>query len=268
MHAETFAYMLHNLDYERKTVRARPLTVPAAVPPWWTSVGARPLGREQAKLSAGITSFRHSITLCRSPSANTRFPTGNTCASWSGRCRSAFLVSARVDGFTTACSGRFRCPRIGPCRSRTTAAAYADWAGNACPPRPNFTSPPTDPLAIPGRLDAARDNFDFQAGTRFRSTPRARTSSEWSIGGQWLGMDFHAVQPFPGFEPFPFYPGYSANFFDGEHYVLKGASPRTAASMTGPPSAIGSGARIRTPMPRFEWRKLDVRATLHAVSPL
>ena len=24
-----------------------------------------------------------------------------------------------------------------------------------------------------------------------------------------------------------FYPGYSANFFDGKHYVMKGASPAT-----------------------------------------
>ena len=36
--------------------------------------------------------------------------------------------------------------------------------------------------------------------------------------------------PFAGFEPFPFYPGYSADFFDGKHYVMKGASPRTARS--------------------------------------
>ena len=35
--------------------------------------------------------------------------------------------------------------------------------------------------------------------------------------------------PFPGFEPFPFYRNYSEPFFDGQHYVLKGASPRTAA---------------------------------------
>jgi formylglycine-generating enzyme required for sulfatase activity len=34
---------------------------------------------------------------------------------------------------------------------------------------------------------------------------------------------------FPGFEPFAFYPGYSKSFFDQEHYVLKGASPRTDA---------------------------------------
>jgi len=35
----------------------------------------------------------------------------------------------------------------------------------------------------------------------------------------------------PGFEPFPFYPGYSADFFDDKHYVAKGGSPLTAAPM-------------------------------------
>ena len=30
---------------------------------------------------------------------------------------------------------------------------------------------------------------------------------------------------------FRFIPGYSANFFDGKHFVMKGGSPRTAACM-------------------------------------
>jgi len=47
-------------------------------------------------------------------------------------------------------------------------------------------------------------------------------------GWEWTSSVF---APFPGFEPFPFYSGYSANFFDGQHYVMKGASPRTAACM-------------------------------------
>ncbi len=37
--------------------------------------------------------------------------------------------------------------------------------------------------------------------------------------------------PLPGFRPFPFYPGYSTDFFEGRHYVAKGGSPRTAACM-------------------------------------
>lgn len=44
-------------------------------------------------------------------------------------------------------------------------------------------------------------------------------------GWEWTSTPFG---PFPGFEPFPFYTGYSKDFFDGAHYVMKGASHRTA----------------------------------------
>lgn len=47
-------------------------------------------------------------------------------------------------------------------------------------------------------------------------------------GWEWTSTEF---APFPGFAPFPFYPGYSANFFDGHHFVLKGGSSRTAAPL-------------------------------------
>jgi formylglycine-generating enzyme required for sulfatase activity len=52
-----------------------------------------------------------------------------------------------------------------------------------------------------------------------------------SNGWEWTSTPF---APFDGFEPFSFYPGYSANFFDGQHYVLKGASPRTAERLARP----------------------------------
>ena len=47
-------------------------------------------------------------------------------------------------------------------------------------------------------------------------------------GWEWTSSLF---EPFPGFRPFPFYEGYSANFFDGMHYVMKGGSTRTERCM-------------------------------------
>ena len=54
---------------------------------------------------------------------------------------------------------------------------------------------------------------------------------QFGNGWEWTSTVFG---PLPGFEPFPFYLGYSANFFDGKHFVLKGGSPRTAACMLRP----------------------------------
>ncbi len=48
-------------------------------------------------------------------------------------------------------------------------------------------------------------------------------------GWEWTSTPFG---PLDGFERFSFYPGYSTNFFDGKHYVMKGASARTARALT------------------------------------
>jgi len=50
-------------------------------------------------------------------------------------------------------------------------------------------------------------------------------------GWEWTSSEF---RPFPGFEAFPFYRGYSADFFDGKHFVMKGGSPVTAECMLRP----------------------------------
>ncbi|MGH9804236.1 MAG: SUMF1/EgtB/PvdO family nonheme iron enzyme [Candidatus Acidiferrales bacterium] len=47
-------------------------------------------------------------------------------------------------------------------------------------------------------------------------------------GWEWTST---LSEPFPGFKPFAFYPGYSAEFFDGQHYVVKGGSARTGACL-------------------------------------
>lgn len=50
-------------------------------------------------------------------------------------------------------------------------------------------------------------------------------------GWEWTSTKFG---PFPGFQAMSFYPGYSEPFFDGKHYVMKGGSPRTAPVMLRP----------------------------------
>ncbi len=50
-------------------------------------------------------------------------------------------------------------------------------------------------------------------------------------GWEWTSTVF---APFDGFTPMRSYPEYSADFFDGRHYVMKGASPATARELIRP----------------------------------
>jgi iron(II)-dependent oxidoreductase len=47
-------------------------------------------------------------------------------------------------------------------------------------------------------------------------------------GWEWTSTEF---APFEGFRPMASYPEYSADFFDGQHMVMKGASPATAVEL-------------------------------------
>jgi gamma-glutamyl hercynylcysteine S-oxide synthase len=123
------------------------------------------------------------------------------------------------------------------------ASAFAAWAGKRLPTEAEFhraaygTAHDEDERSYPwgdGRPDSRRGNFD---GDRWDPVPVTATplgDSAFGIsqlvgnGWEWTSTVFHA---FPGFQPYSFYPGYSAPFFDGEHYVLKGASPRTNARL-------------------------------------
>jgi ergothioneine biosynthesis protein EgtB len=50
-------------------------------------------------------------------------------------------------------------------------------------------------------------------------------------GWEWTSDVF---APFDGFAALPSYPEYSADFFDGQHFVMKGASPMTARGLVRP----------------------------------
>ena len=129
--------------------------------------------------------------------------------------------------------------------SHAEASAYARWRGARLPTEAEFqraaygtpsgaerTYPWGDdpPTAAHGALDFSRWD-PAPAG----SHPAGR--SAWGIddlvgnGWEWTGTVF---APFAGFTVIPSYPEYSADFFDGEHFVMKGASTATARELVRP----------------------------------
>lgn len=129
--------------------------------------------------------------------------------------------------------------------SHAEATAYARWAGKSLPSEEQWQraaygsregseriSPWADQAA-----DAKLGNFDFHRWdpAPVNSFPHGRSAfgvdDMLGNGWEWTSSVF---APFPGFEPFPFYRGYSADFFDGKHFVMKGGSARTAACMLRP----------------------------------
>jgi ergothioneine biosynthesis protein EgtB len=126
--------------------------------------------------------------------------------------------------------------------SHAEASAYARWAGKELPTeaqwhRAAYGTPEGLERPYPWGADDPNPrlgNFDFERWdpTPVGAFPQGQSafgvSDLLGNGWEWTATPF---SPFPGFEPFSFYPGYSANFFDGQHYVMKGGSSRTAACM-------------------------------------
>jgi len=127
--------------------------------------------------------------------------------------------------------------------SHAEATAYAKWLGRKLPSEEQFhraaygTSEDGVERDYPWGNEAPNEkygNFDFQHWDPSPVGAYPRGASAFGVhdivgnGWEWTRTVF---EPFPGFEPMSFYPGYSANFFDSKHYVMKGGSPRTAACM-------------------------------------
>jgi len=126
--------------------------------------------------------------------------------------------------------------------SQAEATAYARWKGRRLPTEAEFHRAAygtpggeereypwgaDDPTARPGNYDLRR--WDPTPVGAFPEGDSAFGVSELvGNGWEWTSTVFG---PLPGFRAFEFYQGYSANFFDGHHYVMKGGSSRTAACM-------------------------------------
>lgn len=117
--------------------------------------------------------------------------------------------------------------------SHAEASAFARWAGKSLPSEAQWQRAAYGE----GKSLFLSGNFDFRRWDPAPVNSPDAGSSAFGVrdifgnGWEWTSTIF---APLPGFEKFPFYPGYSADFFDGKHYVMKGGSSRTAACMMRP----------------------------------
>jgi formylglycine-generating enzyme required for sulfatase activity len=129
--------------------------------------------------------------------------------------------------------------------SQADAAAYAEWRGYRLPTEAEFqraaygTSDGTERQYPWGSASPSAEHgvFDFESWDPQPAGSHPAGRSAWGVddlvgnGWEWTSTVF---APFPGFQPIPSYPEYSADFFDGEHIVMKGASPATARELIRP----------------------------------
>jgi len=130
--------------------------------------------------------------------------------------------------------------------SLAEARAYARWRGKRLPTeaeyhRAAYYGPNEIDTAYPWGDDEPErrhGNFDFTAWSPMPVGCRPAGTSGWGVrelfGNGWELTDTQ-FSPFPGFAPYvASYPDYSQDFFDGKHFVVKGASWATATDLLRP----------------------------------
>jgi iron(II)-dependent oxidoreductase len=129
--------------------------------------------------------------------------------------------------------------------SHAEASAFARWRGLRLPTeaeyqRAAYGTPTAVERVFPwGDDDPTPDRgvFDFTSWDPQPAGSHPAGQSAWGVhdlvgnGWEWTSSVF---DPFPGFAVTPSYPEYSADFFDTDHIVMKGASPATARELLRP----------------------------------
>ena len=126
--------------------------------------------------------------------------------------------------------------------SNEQASAYASWRGARLMTEPEFHRAAygtPDGLERPqpwgnATPSSEHGNFGCDHWDPVPVGTYPAGASEWGVhelvgnGWEWTSTVF---APLPGFTRMVSYPGYSADFFDGDHYVMKGASAVTSREL-------------------------------------
>ena len=268
MHQETMLYMWHQLPHEHKRAPAgdapevRGTTPPpasATVPTGRATLGAHrgaiPFGwdNEFPGRVVDVPAFAidvHDVTneqfLAFVEAGGYERPEWWTPAAFSW-IRGEGVEHPRFwarDGGTWKWRGMFRDIDLPPAWpvyvSQAEAAAYARWRSARLPTeaeyhRAAFGDPSGRERAYPwgdARPDPSHGLFDFRSWDPVAVGRHPAGQSAWGVhdlmgnGWEWTATEF---APFDGFRAMASYPEYSADFFDGQHVVMKGASPATDA---------------------------------------
>jgi len=276
MHAETLAYLLHNLPVDRKlphpvptaeprpSPRNRQVTIPSGIATLGQARGAA-FGWDNEFETRRVEVPRFSIDVY--PVTNGEYlkfvqaggyvePRYWSAEDWEwksgAKIEHPHFWLRRSDGSPDSRTGRWEyramfgripLPLSWPVYvSHAEASAYARWACKKLPTevqwhRAAYGAHDRTESSYPwgeAAPNASRGNFHFASWDATPVDAHPAGASAFGVfdllgnGWEWTSTVFG---PLPGFKPFSFYPGYSANFFDGKHFVMKGGSPQTDACM-------------------------------------
>jgi gamma-glutamyl hercynylcysteine S-oxide synthase len=224
MHAETLAYLFHNLPYEKKRGPAPVYSESPRVENDFVEIpaGKATLGRPRNDGFGWDNEFDlHTVDVPAFEISRFKITNGEYLDQVRAGAAPPHFWMKRGDEFRLrGMFGEIPLPLDWPVWvTHTEAAAYARAHGAELPTEAQFHRAAENSSPV----NAAFENWDPVSVTAGASNGVSQLIGN---GWEWTSTVF---APFAGFEPFPFYRGYSADFFDGKHYVMKGASPRTAA---------------------------------------
>lgn len=250
MHLETLAYMFHNFEYEKKNVGSvAPLDVHSSAEPavrfCRISAGEAVLGKSRDGGYGWDNEFEQVVRKVPEFCIQSNKVTNGEYLRFvnDGAPLPHFWVKRGDSIFYRGMFQEIPLPLDWPVYvSLNEAKAYAAWAGKDLLTEEQFHRAAYGSIGEEGRdypwgsapPSHERGNFDFKRWDPEPVTATPDGRSAFGVnqlagnGWEWTKTVFC---PFPGFKPYPTYPGYSANFFDGAHFVIKGGSPRTAARL-------------------------------------